>query len=76
MTQTHASPVDFLFSILVEIIERSSKNIRISMSLTFQSGESIKQALYEELQNILSPNTVVRVSAEGRMKQLEYTEGC
>lgn len=46
------------------------------MSLTFQSGESIKQALFEELQNILNPNTEVRVAAEGRMKQLEYTEGC
>lgn len=46
------------------------------MSLTFQSGDSIKQALYEELQNILNPNTEVRVAAEGRMKQLEYTEGC
>lgn len=45
------------------------------MSLTFQSGESIKQAIYEELQNILSPNTEVRVGAEGRMKQLEFTEG-
>ncbi len=45
------------------------------MSLTFQSGESIKQALFEELQNILNPVTDVRVAAEGRMKQLEFTEG-
>lgn len=45
------------------------------MSLAFQSGESIKLALYEELMNILSPNTEIRVAAEGRMKQLEITEG-
>lgn len=45
------------------------------MSLAFQSGESIKLALYEELQNILSPNTQIRQAAEERMKQLEITEG-
>lgn len=45
------------------------------MSLAFQSGESIKQALYEELHNILNPDKVIRMGAEGRIKQLEFTEG-
>lgn len=45
------------------------------MALAFQSGESIKQALYEELQNILSPDKVIRTGAESRMKHLEFTEG-
>ncbi|CAD7093271.1 unnamed protein product [Hermetia illucens] len=45
------------------------------MSLTFQNADSIKQALLEELQNILSSDTATRTSAEGRMKQLEFTEG-
>lgn len=45
------------------------------MSLPFQSGDSIKQALFEELQNILSPVKEVRTGAEGRMKHLEFTEG-
>lgn len=45
------------------------------MALAFQSGESIKQALYEELQNILSPDKETRVGAEGKMKHLEITEG-
>lgn len=45
------------------------------MSLAFQSGDPIKLALYEELMNILNPNTEIRVAAEGRMKQLEFTEG-
>lgn len=45
------------------------------MSVTFQNADSIKQALYEELQNILSPNTGVRQAAEEHIKQLEYTEG-
>lgn len=45
------------------------------MALAFQSGESIKQALFEELQNILSPVTEVRTGAENRMKHLEFTEG-
>ncbi|XP_055903747.1 importin-9 [Eupeodes corollae] len=45
------------------------------MSLAFQNADSIKQALFEELQNILSSETSIRVSAEGRMKQLEFTEG-
>lgn len=45
------------------------------MALAFQSGESIKQALFEELQNILSPIKDVRMGAESRMKHLEFTEG-
>lgn len=32
-------------------------------------------AVYEELQNLLNPVTDIRVAAEGRMKQLEITEG-
>lgn len=31
-------------------------------------------ALYEELMNLLSPDTVTRTGAEARMKQLEFTE--
>lgn len=46
------------------------------MALAFQqSGESVKQALFEELQNILSADTNIRTSAEGRIKHLEFTEG-
>lgn len=45
------------------------------MALAFQSGESVKQALFEELQNILSADKDIRTSAEGRIKQLEFTEG-
>lgn len=45
------------------------------MALAFQSGESIKQALFEELQNILSPIKEIRTQAESRMKHLEFTEG-
>lgn len=45
------------------------------MSLAFQNAESVKQALFEELQNLLSSETTVIQSAEQRMKQLEFTEG-
>lgn len=45
------------------------------MALAFQSGDSIKQALLEELQNILSPDKETRVNAESKMKHLEITEG-
>lgn len=46
------------------------------MSVIFQNSDSIKQALYEELQNILSTSdTAIRQSAEQHIKQLEYTEG-
>lgn len=45
------------------------------MSLPFQSADSVKQALYEELQNILSPVKEIRNAAENRMKHLEFTEG-
>lgn len=45
------------------------------MALAFQSGESVKQALFEELQNILSADKDIRTNAEGRIKHLEFTEG-
>lgn len=45
------------------------------MALAFQSGESVKQALFEELQNLLNADKDIRTNAEGRIKQLEFTEG-
>lgn len=45
------------------------------MALAFQSGESVKQALFEELQNLLNADKEIRTNAEGRIKQLEFTEG-
>ncbi|BFF89262.1 importin-9 [Drosophila madeirensis] len=47
------------------------------MSLQFQNdcGDSVKLAIIEELQNLLSANTNVLQQAEKRIKQLEYTEG-
>lgn len=45
------------------------------MALAFQSGESVKQALFEELQNILSADKDIRTSAECKIKHLEFTEG-
>lgn len=45
------------------------------MALAFQSGESVKQALFEELQNILSADKNIRTSAEAKIKHLEFTEG-
>lgn len=45
------------------------------MALAFQSSESVKQALFEELQNLLSANKDTRTNAEGRIKHLEFTEG-
>lgn len=45
------------------------------MSLAFQSSDSIKQALFEELQNILSADKNIRTSAEENVKKLEFTEG-
>lgn len=47
----------------------------IQMSVTFQNSESIKQALIEELQMLLSSDQGVRENAEVRMKHLEFTEG-
>lgn len=45
------------------------------MALAFQGGgDSIKQAIFEELQNILSADKDVRTGAESRMKHLEFTE--
>ncbi|XP_030375872.1 importin-9 [Scaptodrosophila lebanonensis] len=47
------------------------------MSLQFQNdcGDSVKLAITEELQNLLSSNTNVLQHAEKRIKQLQYTEG-
>lgn len=45
------------------------------MSFAFQNAESVKQALFEELQNLLSSESCVRKLAELRMKQLQFTEG-
>ncbi|KAH8381947.1 hypothetical protein KR009_001132 [Drosophila setifemur] len=47
------------------------------MSLQFQNdcGDSVKLAIIEELQNLLSSDTTVLQQAEKRTKQLEYTEG-
>lgn len=47
------------------------------MSLQFQNdcGDSVKQAIIEELQNLLSSDTGVLQQTEKRIKQLEYTEG-
>ncbi|KAH8246838.1 hypothetical protein KR032_001862 [Drosophila birchii] len=47
------------------------------MSLQFQNdcGDSVKVAIIEELQNLLSSDTGVLQQAEKRIKQLEYTEG-
>lgn len=45
------------------------------MSLAFQNADSVKQALFEELQNLLSSDTSVLQSAEKKIKHLEYTEG-
>lgn len=45
------------------------------MSVNFQNADPIKQALYEELQKLLSHDTDLRTSAEIRMKQLGFTEG-
>ncbi|XP_067615807.1 importin-9 [Eurosta solidaginis] len=45
------------------------------MSLAFQNADSVKQALFEELQNLLSSETCVLQLAEQKIKHLEYTEG-
>lgn len=45
------------------------------MALQFQSNDPIKQAICEELLNLLSPIKEVRTEAEEHMKQLEITEG-
>lgn len=38
-------------------------------------NSAVKQAIYEELQNILSSDTNVRTCAEERLSQLKFTEG-
>ncbi|XP_068156028.1 importin-9 [Drosophila tropicalis] len=47
------------------------------MSLQFQNdcGDSVKQAIIEDLHNLLSPDTSTLQQAERRIKQLEFTEG-
>lgn len=45
------------------------------MSGIFQNADSIKIALFEELQNILSSESNLRTAAEERLKQLKFTEG-
>ncbi|XP_037952610.1 importin-9 [Teleopsis dalmanni] len=45
------------------------------MSLAFQNADSIRQALLEELQNLLTSDTAALQRAEARIKQLEYTDG-
>lgn len=45
------------------------------MALAFQSADTVKQALFEELQNLLHENKEIRTNAEARCKQLEFTEG-
>lgn len=44
------------------------------MALLFQS-DSVKQALYEELQNLMSADGDIRNKAEVKVKHLEFTEG-
>lgn len=45
------------------------------MSGIFPNADSIKIALFEELQNILSSESNLRTAAEERLKQLKFTEG-
>lgn len=45
------------------------------MALLFQGGDTVKQALYDELTNLLSADGDVRTAAEQRIKQLKFTEG-
>lgn len=40
-----------------------------------QSADSVKQAIFEELQKILNPDDEIRRQAEGRLAQLKFTEG-
>lgn len=57
------------------IIYLKKKIEKINMSLAFQSSDSIKQALFEELQNILSADKSTRNGGEENVKKLEFTEG-
>lgn len=43
--------------------------------LTFQSGDSVKQALYDELLNLMNADKDIRTKAEVKVKHLEFTEG-
>lgn len=59
----------FLFSFVLNKLQL------VKMALAFQSGDTVKQALFEELQNILSADKDIRTNAEARIKHLEFTEG-
>uniref|UniRef100_A0A6B2EI92 Putative importin 9 n=1 Tax=Phlebotomus kandelakii TaxID=1109342 RepID=A0A6B2EI92_9DIPT len=41
----------------------------------FQNADKIKEAIYEELHNILNPDTSIRSSGEERLAQLKFTDG-
>ena len=59
-------------------IKYTSLPMSTSHSLTSSSPEvnrSLKEALYETLNGILSPHHGIRVAAEERIKALEVTEG-
>lgn len=57
------------------LVPRSAKNSLNINKMNDPNASNVKQALYEELQNILSPNKEIRIAAEGRIQQLEFTEG-
>lgn len=50
-------------------------NAEVSSGAGRGGGDSVKQAIIEELQNLLSSDTTVLQQAEKRNKQLQYTEG-
>ncbi|GAB0089716.1 importin-9 [Sergentomyia squamirostris] len=41
----------------------------------FQNADKIKEAIYEELQNILNPDSSIRISGEERLAHLKFTDG-
>jgi hypothetical protein len=47
----------------------------ISMACSPDVNRSLKEALYETLNGILSPHHDIRVAAEERIQALEVTEG-
>ncbi|TDG52237.1 hypothetical protein AWZ03_001518 [Drosophila navojoa] len=50
-------------------------NAEVGIGAVRGGGDSVKQAIIEELQNLLSSDTTVLQQAEKRNKQLQYTEG-
>lgn len=50
-------------------------NSEVGVGAVRGGGDSVKQAIIEELQNLLSSDTTVLQQAEKRNKQLQYTEG-